>query len=115
MIRQTSAKHSLMISTKEKSSKKPKLFVDKYWWSSWFNSYAKVKDIFDLHPLLIEDIMNTGQRPKFEEFDNCLFLVLKMLRFDTDSKTIIAEQLSMVVSKSFLLTFQEKPGDVLNM
>jgi len=72
----------------------------------------EIGDIFDLHPLLLEDILNTGQRPKIEEFDNCLFLVLKMLRYDKEKRVIIAEQLSMVLGSTYLLTFQEQPGDV---
>ncbi len=72
----------------------------------------KIGDTFDLHPLLMEDILNTGQRPKLEEFDNCLFLVLKMLRYDEQKQIIISEQLSMVMGDNFLLTFQEQPGDV---
>jgi magnesium transporter len=67
---------------------------------------------FDLHPLTLEDILNTGQRPKLEEFDNCLFLVLKMLRYDQEKHIVISEQLSLVLGDTFLLTFQEKPGDV---
>ena len=67
---------------------------------------------FDLHPLLLEDILNTGQRPKLEEFDNSLFLVLKMLRYDKEKQMIISEQLSLVLGSTFLLTFQEQPGDV---
>ena len=39
---------------------------------------------FDLYPLLPEDILNTAQRPKLEEFDNCIFLVLKILRYDKE-------------------------------
>jgi len=72
----------------------------------------EIGDIFDLHPLLLEDILNTGQRPKLEEFDNCLFLVLKMLRYDKEKQVILAEQLSMVLGSTYLLTFQEQPGDV---
>jgi magnesium transporter len=72
----------------------------------------KLGEIFGLHPLLLEDILNTGQRPKFEEFDNCLFLVLKMLRYDAEKQLIISEQLSMVLGESYLITFQEQPGDV---
>ncbi|CAB1075598.1 magnesium transporter [Alkalispirochaeta odontotermitis] len=72
----------------------------------------EIGDTFDLHPLLLEDIPNTGQRPKLEEFDNCLFLVLKMLRYDEDKQMIISEQLSMVLGDTLLLTFQEQPGDV---
>ena len=87
---------------------------------TWINvdglhDLALMKEIgstFDLHPLLMEDILNTGQRPKLEEFENCLFLVVKMLHYDKDKEMIIAEQLSMVLGATFLLTFQEQPGDV---
>ncbi len=72
----------------------------------------KLGQIFELHPLLLEDILNTGQRPKLEEFDNCLFLVLKMLRYDKEQELILSEQLSMVLSRTYLITFQEQPGDV---
>jgi len=72
----------------------------------------EVGSTFDLHPLLMEDILNTGQRPKLEEFDNCLFLVLKMLRYDKEKEKIVSEQLSLVLGNTFLLTFQEQPGDV---
>jgi len=67
--------------------------------------------IFDLHPLILEDIVHTGQRPKMEEYDDCLFLVVKMLRFDKDQDQVIGEQLSMVLGRNFLLTFQEQPSD----
>jgi len=76
------------------------------------NLMKEIGESFDLHPLLIEDIMNTDQRPKLHESDNNLFLVLKMLRYDESKQIIIAEQLSMVIGKTFLLTFQEQPGDV---
>ena len=87
---------------------------------TWINvdglhDLALMKEIggtFDLHPLLMEDILNTGQRPKLEEFDNCLFLVLKMLRYDKEKQIIVSEQLSLVLGDAFLLTFQEQPGDV---
>ena len=72
----------------------------------------KVGEVFDLHPLLLEDILNTGQRPKMEEFDNCLYIVLKMLRYDDQNEIIISEQLSLVLSDKFLITFQEQVGDV---
>ncbi|MEJ2690367.1 MAG: magnesium/cobalt transporter CorA [Deltaproteobacteria bacterium] len=71
-----------------------------------------IGDDFGLHPLVMEDIVNTGQRPKMEEYDNYLFFVVKMLRYDTQRKMVISEQLSMVLGKNFLLTFQEQPGDV---
>ncbi|MBU1172780.1 MAG: magnesium/cobalt transporter CorA [Proteobacteria bacterium] len=68
--------------------------------------------LFELHPLLMEDILNTGQRPKMEEFDTCLFFVLRMLRHNKEENIIISEQLSMVLGEKFLLTFQEQQGDV---
>ena len=72
----------------------------------------QIGSTFDLHPLLMEDILNTGQRPKLEEFENCIFLVVKMLRYDKEKQIIVSEQLSMVLGDTFLLTFQEQPGDV---
>jgi magnesium transporter len=67
---------------------------------------------FDLHPLLVEDILNTGQRPKLEVFDNCIFIVLKMIRYEIEKQMITNEQLSLVLGDTFLLTFLEQPGDV---
>lgn len=72
----------------------------------------EIGEAFELHPLILEDILNSGQRPKLEEYDNCIFIVLKMLRYDTNENMIISEQLSMVLGKTYLLTFQEQPGDV---
>ncbi|MBU1641661.1 MAG: magnesium/cobalt transporter CorA [Proteobacteria bacterium] len=67
---------------------------------------------FGLHALSLEDIVNTGQRPKMEEFDDYLFFVIKMMRYDQADGKIHSEQLSMVLGTTFLLTFQERPGDV---
>ena len=73
-----------------------------------------VGSLFRIHPLLIEDIMNTGHRPKVQESENCLFIVLKMLRYDSDEQLIIAEQLSIILGPNYLLTFQEQKGDVFD-
>jgi magnesium transporter len=67
---------------------------------------------YNLHSLVMADILNTGLRPKIEEIDDGLFIVLKMLRYDEENKEIIAEQISMILRNNLLLTFQEKPGDV---
>jgi magnesium transporter len=71
----------------------------------------KIGSGFELHPLTLEDIVHTGQRPKMEEYDDYIFLVVKMLRFDQDKEQVVGEQLSMVLGRTFLLTFQEQPGD----
>jgi magnesium transporter len=68
--------------------------------------------IFQLHPLVMEDLLNTGQRPKLEEFEDYIFIVLKMVRFDNETETIFNEQLSLVFGKNFLLTFQEQPREI---
>jgi magnesium transporter len=69
--------------------------------------------IFDLHPLVLEDIVHTGQRPKLDELDGALFAVVKMLRYDEDAREVVDEQVSFVLRPGLLLTFQEKAaGDV---
>ncbi|MDY0191727.1 MAG: magnesium/cobalt transporter CorA [Desulfuromonas sp.] len=67
---------------------------------------------FGLHALVLEDIVNTGQRPRMEEYDNYMFFALKMMSYDSAAGKIHSEQLTMVLGETFLLTFQEQPGDV---
>ena len=64
---------------------------------------------YDLHPLALEDILNAGQRPKMESFDNHLFIVAQMVYRDTDDNKMCAEQVSMFLSKGMLITVQEDP------
>jgi magnesium transporter len=66
---------------------------------------------FHLHPLLLEDIANTDQRPKLEDYETCLFLVMKMLSV-TDRHDIAVEQVSLVLGPNFVLSFQENGADV---
>src|SRR5690554_4129108 len=53
-------------------------------------------NIFQLHPLVMEDILNTDQRPKVEDYQGYLYIVLRMLQFDKDRQQIHSEQLSLV-------------------
>ena len=69
---------------------------------------------FDFHPLLLEDIMNTLHRPKLEEFQDYLFLTLKMLGIDKNGKTIVMEQVSFILGKNYVISFQEQTGDVFD-
>ena len=62
--------------------------------------------------MTLEDILNTGQQPKLEEHADYVFIVLKMMRYDETTGHVKSEQLSMVLGETFLLTFQERPGDV---
>ena len=68
---------------------------------------------FGLHPLVQEDILNTDQRPKLEDYDDYLFLVLKMLQI-APGGGIQTEQVSLVIGPAFVLSFQEKEGDVFD-
>lgn len=69
---------------------------------------------FNLHSLVQEDILNTEHRPKLEEFQEHLFIVVKMLQFDDASDEIRTEQVSLILGPNYLLTFQERTGDVFN-
>ena len=74
----------------------------------------KIGECFQLHPLILEDIVNTGQRPKLEDFDNYIFIVLKMLYLEDKTKVVMAEQVSLIVGTNFVISFQEKEGDCFN-
>jgi magnesium transporter len=74
----------------------------------------KLGSHFNLHPLLLEDILNTEQRPKMEDFGDYIFLVLKMLRYEDKTKQIEAEQVSLILGPNWVITFQEREGDVFN-
>ena len=69
---------------------------------------------FGIHPLTLEDIVNTGHRPKIEAFDTYLFIVLKMLQYDETEEQITSEQISLVLGPHWLLSFQEASGDIFD-
>ena len=72
----------------------------------------KIGTHFNIHPLTLEDIVNTGQRPKVEDFEEYVYLVFKMLKFDETTGHITSEQVSLIVGPHYLLSFQEIEGDV---
>jgi magnesium transporter len=72
----------------------------------------KLGETFDLHPLIIEDIVHTQQRPKMEESENYIYIVLKMLYLDNEKSETQVEQVSLVLGKNFVISFQEKEGDI---
>ncbi|NLT23391.1 MAG: magnesium/cobalt transporter CorA [Syntrophorhabdus sp.] len=67
---------------------------------------------FNLHPLLLEDVMNTEQRPKMEDYDNLLFLVLRVLFPDNGAGRIGSDQISFVLGDRYLISFQERKTDL---
>ena len=70
--------------------------------------------LFSLHPLLLEDIMNTDQRPKMEEHENYLFIVMKMLTSEGMPNFVKDEQISLVLGHGYLISFQENETNVFN-
>ncbi len=76
---------------------------------SWIDS---LETHLDLHPLVVEDILNPEQRPKVEEFEEYLFITLKM--FFSSHKKMIAQQLNIVLGKGYVLTFQRHPNNVFD-
>ena len=73
----------------------------------------KLGQHYDLHPLIIEDIASTNQRPKVDEYGKYQFIVLKMLYFDED-QTLKIEHISFVLGMNYVLSFQESEGDVFD-
>ncbi|AEH02021.1 magnesium/cobalt transporter CorA [Lacinutrix sp. 5H-3-7-4] len=73
----------------------------------------KLGQHYDLHPLVLEDIVNTGQRPKIDEFEDYIFIVLKMMYYD-ESETIVSEQVSLILGENYVLSLQEAEGDVFD-
>ena len=69
---------------------------------------------FDIHPLVLEDIMTTTQRPKTEDLGTALYVVLRMIEYDEERAATTADQLSLVLGPNYVLTFQETPGDCLD-
>lgn len=68
---------------------------------------------FGLHSLVVEDIVHVGQRPKMEDHDSYLFIVMKMLTYRRETQSVDSEQVSFVLTNNgTLMTFQERQGDV---
>ena len=74
----------------------------------------KIGECFEIHPLVLEDILNTDQRPKIEDFEKYIFIVLKMLYTDEKTHEIHSEQVSLILGNNFVISFQESIGDVFD-
>ncbi|MBP2029098.1 magnesium transporter [Methanohalophilus levihalophilus] len=74
----------------------------------------KIGSNFGLHPLVLEDILNTNQRPKMEDFGNLMYIVLKMLYFEEEENDITSEQVSLILGENYVISFQEAEMDVFN-
>jgi len=90
---------------------------------SWINidgikksEVEKIASHFGIHPLIIEDIVSSGQRPKTDQINGLLFCVLNMLYFNEKESSVETEQISIVLGKDFVISFQEDATrDVFNV
>ncbi len=112
----------------EKLSEKSDAHIDEYATCkdsstvSWINIdglndisvIEKIGDLFGIHPLVLEDVLHTNQRPKLEDHADYLFLVVRMLYIPDGSEEIQSEQLSFILNENCLITFQERAGDVFD-
>lgn len=88
----------------------------------WLNVYglhepevlAEIGRRFNLHPLVLEDILNTDQRPKLDEYGDYLFVVARFFDYDDKTMTVTSEQVSIVIGHQFVLSFQERPTGSFN-
>ncbi len=74
----------------------------------------KIGKHFDLHPLIMEDICHTEQRPKMEDFGHYIYIVLKMLYYDEKENETKVEQVSLILGENFVISFQERQGDIFD-
>jgi magnesium transporter len=89
---------------------------------SWINIYGihdleiikRLGEIFELNPLLMEDILNTDQQPKYFDGETYDAFILKMLRYNEKENNIISEQLTLILGAHYVVTLQEQRGDVFN-
>lgn len=89
---------------------------------SWINvnglndtdAIGRIGEEFGIHPLVLEDILHTTQRPKLEDTGDYIFLVVRMLFVDPETTEIHSEQVSFILTDTCLISFQEKAGDVFD-
>lgn len=78
------------------------------------NVVEEIAQVYQLHPLTVEDILNVEQRPKVDEFENYLFITIKILNWNSNKNTFSVEQMSLVLGKSYVITFLESNTTLFN-
>jgi magnesium transporter len=74
----------------------------------------KLGECYGFHPLMLEDILNTDQRPKMEDYGDYIYIVLKMLIQSNKNNGIMTEQISLILGPNFVISFQEMEGDIFD-
>ncbi|HET6556545.1 MAG TPA: magnesium/cobalt transporter CorA [Prolixibacteraceae bacterium] len=67
--------------------------------------------LFNIHDLLLEDMLDTGQRPKVRETDDLMVILVKMINYDEANKKLNSEQITLILDDTYLITLQERAGD----
>jgi len=75
----------------------------------------KLAGCYGIHPLVQEDVVTTGLRPKLHDFGDYLFIVLKMLYYEPGRMDVKVEQVSLILGRNFVISFQEDEGDVFDL
>ena len=70
--------------------------------------------MFHLHPLAMEDVLNTDQRPKLDDYEDCTSVILKVLTCSDKENQLKVEQVSLIVGPTFVVSLQESEGDVFD-
>jgi magnesium transporter len=74
-----------------------------------------IGEIFQIHLLVLEDILNVEHNPKFDDYDNHLFVITKMIDYNKEANALNIEHLSFILGENYLLTFQENEEDVFDV
>ncbi len=75
---------------------------------------AQFGKAFGLHPLVLEDILNTDQRPKLEDYGEYLYIVIKMLGNENQTSAITTEQISIILGRNLVISFLESDSGIFN-
>jgi len=74
-----------------------------------------INNYFGVHHLVAEDILNTNQRPKAEDYNDYIFFCMKMITLNAGRKKVISEHVSFIIGEDYVLSFQESHGDVFDV
>ncbi|WEU40411.1 MAG: magnesium/cobalt transporter CorA [Candidatus Odinarchaeum yellowstonii] len=80
-----------------------------------YNIINQIGELYGIHHLILEDITHTTQRPKIDVLENYIYLIAKMLQYNKDEEEIKVEQVSFILGKDYVISFQEDKGDVFNI
>ncbi len=79
---------------------------------SHVGNLERLGECFKLHPLVLEDVLNVDQRPKIEDYEEYLYIVIKTISSQPEVDEIVAEQISLILGANYVLSFHEGNGDL---